>query len=141
MTLTHEGCLLPGLLDAMLKSAINPPFILASTWHHIYPTAYAKSKERHQVQEAKAHHFPEGEATVVKEVSIGRVQANGMAEVSYSTLIVPAAIPGDASVVVGIAVLRVNHQSLCVVLHSSLILTNFVPGESPVEEGLEVMRL
>jgi len=68
-------------------------------------------------------HLPEGEAPVVEEVSIGRVQRDGMREVGDGALIVPTAVPGDASVVVGIAVLRVHLQGLRVVLHSTLILS------------------
>ncbi len=68
-------------------------------------------------------HLPEGEAPVVEEVSIGRVQRDGMREVGDGALIVPTAVPGDASVVVGIAVLRVHLQGLSVVLHSTLILS------------------
>ena len=59
----------------------------------------------------------------MEEVSIGRVQRDGMSEVGDGALIVPTAVPGNASVVVGIAVLRVHLQGLSVVLHSSLILS------------------
>lgn len=72
---------------------------------------------------AGTDHLPEGEAPVVEEVSIGRVQRDGMREVGDGALIVPTAVPGDASVVVGITVLRVHLQGLSVVLHSSLILS------------------
>ena len=51
-----------------------------------------------------AHLFPEGEAPVVEEVSIGRIQADGLAEVCNSSLVVSITIPSDAPVVVGIAV-------------------------------------
>ena len=88
--------------------------------------AYARASvwSREKQERSNTDHLPAGESSVVKEVCIGGVQGDSMAEVYDGSLVVPTAVPGDASVVEGIAVVWVHLQGLRVVLHSSLILSN-----------------
>ena len=102
-------------LAAVLQHVCSP-----NCWCPVF-CSLAKALQQQRPAESP-YHFPEGESSVVEEVSVGRVQAYGMAEIFNCTLIVPAAIPSDAPVVVSVAVLGVHLQSLSVVLYSPLII-------------------
>ena len=71
-----------------------------------------------------SHLFPEGEAPVVEKVSIGRIQADSLAEICNSSLVVTMTIPCYSSVVVCIAVGWLNLQCLSIVLHRLLIVAH-----------------
>lgn len=84
--------------------------------------------------------FPEGESSIVIEISFARFKVDCLRETLYRFVKVTFSIETDSLVVIGESVSRVLLDGSRIVLYCQIELSNLVIGETSVKKSFKVGR-